>query len=366
MFNNRIKRPALVLDEYKCRSNIRYMAGKAKASGISFRPHFKTHQSASIGTWFRDEGITQITVSSVTMADFFSRNGWNDITIAFPLNLRELNDARIVSERSKLNILTSGLEHLKLLDRKIRFRADCFIKIDTGYKRTGVDWNDYDQLMRMTTIINRNKLLRMKGFLLHTGHTYSASSVESIREIYNDALCKTKELRSRMQLTDIICSTGDTPSCSVVENLSGFDEIRPGNFVFYDLMQYQLGSCSREQIAVAVYCPVIDINVSRNEVLIYGGAVHLSKESIVISNGIRVFGEVVFPGKEGWFFPGKRIFLKSVTQEHGIVSVPDSMMKHFKRGELIGIIPVHSCLTVDVLREYHTFDGRIINDLSPK
>jgi len=32
------------------------------------------------------------------------------------------------------------------------------------------------------------------------------------------------------------------------------DEIRPGNFVFYDLMQYRIGSCSVGQIAVAMAC----------------------------------------------------------------------------------------------------------------
>ena len=40
------------------------------ASGkLSFRPHFKTHQSAEIGSWFRDFGVTRITVSSRESAD---------------------------------------------------------------------------------------------------------------------------------------------------------------------------------------------------------------------------------------------------------------------------------------------------------
>jgi len=71
-----IKKPTLVLDENKCRSNIAMMAEKAKRSGVIFRPHFKTHQSVTIGNWFRDEGIENITVSSVTMASFFrNRDG---------------------------------------------------------------------------------------------------------------------------------------------------------------------------------------------------------------------------------------------------------------------------------------------------
>src|SRR5512140_22273 len=84
-----IKKPELLLDESKCRRNIRTMADKARSSKVIFRPHFKTHQSLEIGNWFREEGVNSITVSSVTMANHFARAGWKDITIAFPVNLRE-------------------------------------------------------------------------------------------------------------------------------------------------------------------------------------------------------------------------------------------------------------------------------------
>jgi len=34
----------------------------------------------------------------------------------------------------------------------------------------------------------------------------------------------------------LLISYGDTPSCSIAENFDEVDEIRPGNFVFYDVM----------------------------------------------------------------------------------------------------------------------------------
>jgi len=367
MLTDNIRKPTLVLDEAKCRRNIRFMADKARNSKVFFRPHFKTHQSVIIGNWFKDEGIHSITVSSVTMASYFSTHGWRDITIAFPLNFREIDEVKKISYNTQINILTSSYEHLKILEEKINFEAGCFIKIDTGYKRTGVDWSDYNQLLRMIDLLFKNKHLRVKGFLLHSGHSYSARSTDEIIKIYEDSLSKTEEIKKKITCPGMIFSIGDTPSCSIVEDLSGYNEIRPGNFVFYDLMQHQLGSCKKENIAVAVYCPVVDINYKRNEVLIYGGAVHLSKEYLIINEeSKRVFGEVAFPSENGWFFPEERMFVKSVTQEHGIISVPESCIRKFKRGELIAIVPVHSCLTVDLLREYHTFDGRIIKDLSPK
>jgi D-serine deaminase-like pyridoxal phosphate-dependent protein len=57
---SKIMKPTLLLDEEKCRRNIRTMAEKARSSGVIFRPHFKTHQSIEIGNWFREEGYRQL------------------------------------------------------------------------------------------------------------------------------------------------------------------------------------------------------------------------------------------------------------------------------------------------------------------
>jgi len=57
-----ITKPTLILDKTVCLNNIRRMAKKAQKYNIKFRPHFKTHQSAKIGNWFREFGVTSITV----------------------------------------------------------------------------------------------------------------------------------------------------------------------------------------------------------------------------------------------------------------------------------------------------------------
>ncbi len=59
----KIVKPTLILDKEKCLHNIKFMTGKAKKHHLKFRPHFKTHQSAEIGNWFRDFGVKSIIVS---------------------------------------------------------------------------------------------------------------------------------------------------------------------------------------------------------------------------------------------------------------------------------------------------------------
>src|SRR6056297_1900749 len=87
---DQITRPTAVLDIAIARKNLEKMQEKARKHQKGFRPHFKTHQSKAVGKLFADAGIKKITVSSVLMAEYFAFAGWQDITIAFPVNVREV------------------------------------------------------------------------------------------------------------------------------------------------------------------------------------------------------------------------------------------------------------------------------------
>ena len=50
--------------------------------------HFKTHQSLDVNVFLILQAIA--TVSSVSMAKYFS-DQWDDITIAFPINILEMD-----------------------------------------------------------------------------------------------------------------------------------------------------------------------------------------------------------------------------------------------------------------------------------
>ncbi len=54
------------------------------------------------------------------------------------------------------------------------------------------------------------------------------------------------------------------------------------------------------------------------------------------------------------------MYLKSLSQEHGIVAVPKSRVSNYKIGDLLFILPVHSCMTANLMREYLTTEGRVI------
>ncbi len=354
-----IKVPTLIIDQKKVKSNIEMMAKKAEIGNAIFRPHFKTHQLAEIGKLFKQKGINKITVSSVSMALYFAKHGWNDITIAFPANLLEITNINQLASRCNLNILVESLYSTSLMSNKITQTLGVFVKIDTGYRRTGLLPND-PEIESIIQLLDSNERLVFRGFLSHAGNTYGSKSKSEIISIMDDNKTILNKLKQEYfdQYPNIIISYGDTPSCSQTDSCSGFDEIRPGNFVYYDVMQYQIGSCNLDEIAVAVACPVVAIHQQRQEIVIYGGAIHLSKEFIEMDKIPRLFGYVVDFTEEGWSKPVIGAYVSNLSQEHGIIRMKIKDLKRFKPGDIIGVLPIHSCLAANLLQSnYHLINN---------
>lgn len=348
-----ITKPTLLLDERKCKRNIAMMFSKAKNNNVTFRPHFKTHQSLEIGNWFKELGVDKITVSSLKMAQYFSSE-WNDITVAFPVNILEIETINQLSEKITLQLLVESVEATRYLAQHTKNKIGIFIKIDVGYHRTGLPPTSTQQIDEILTVINASSTLSFKGFLTHAGHTYTCRTKEEILSIHHTSREIMTGLKAKYigRYPSLIISIGDTPSCSVTDDFSGIDEIRPGNFVFYDLTQHQIGSCSIDQIAVAMACPIVSIHPDRNELVIYGGGVHFAKDRLEVDNQGTIYGIVVDQFDNGWGEPIPGMYLKSLSQEHGIISVPESLIAKYKIGDLLYILPVHSCMTANEMKCY--------------
>jgi D-serine deaminase-like pyridoxal phosphate-dependent protein len=346
-----IKVPTALLDSEQARRNIRIMAEKSTRQNIRFRPHFKTHQSAEIGEWFRTAGVGSITVSSVRMAAYYADNGWRDILIAFPANMRELSEINDLAERVDLSLIVESSDVAVSLDRGITHATNVWVKVDTGMRRAGIWWENTQEIEKLCRVIHSAKNLKLSGLLTHAGQTYHAATTDEIRKLYKESNRRLTDLRDylkRILELDLEISVGDTPGCWLSDELGEVDEIRPGNFLLFDAMMMDLGVCRPEDVALVVACPVVAKHKNRNEVVIYGGAIHLSKE-FILREEHPFYGYAVELNGAGWKFLGRDNYVVSLSQEHGIIRVTDEVLAQMEIGGLVGIIPVHSCLTVDTL-----------------
>ncbi|WP_075591198.1 alanine racemase [Labilibacter marinus] len=357
-----ISAPILLLNPAICKANIQRMAARVKLWKGDFRPHFKTHQSAEVSEWLREAGVERITVSSLKMAEYFAQHGWSDITVALSVTKLQAQVIDQLASNINLNIVVEDMESIHALEGCLNNPVGVFIKADTGYHRTGVDADDLVLMKKLLTPLQEAKKLIFMGFLTHAGNTYYARNQQQLDDIVKPALEKTLALKTFLKdhFPLMQLSWGDTPSCSMYNDFYGLDEYRPGNFVFYDYTQTQIGSCTLKDVAVCMAAPVIATHPERNEIVLHAGAVHLSKDNIKLSDGTISFGKVVKLSGLTWNIEEEIGEIKSLSQEHGIVSVNNNILQHIKPGDVVGIIPVHSCLTANLMKQFLSTDGNLI------
>ena len=88
--------------------------------------------------------------------------------------------------------------------------------------------------------------------------------------------------------------------------------------------------------------------------VIYGGAIHLSKEFIAADNNFMLYGYVSkFEGieEDAWTEPIAGAWVSSLSQEHAVVKMPKEKIEEFRPGDLICVLPIHSCLTANLLKQ---------------
>ncbi len=351
------KGPRAWIDEEKVRYLIRWMVGKASDVGLLFRPHFKTHQSGPIGEWFREAGVEAVTVSSLRMAEYFLEWGWTDQTIAFPMDPRAVAAMSALAERANVRFTASEGTPLEAIDRKLTAPAGVMVELESGDRRSGFDPARTDLLDRAVETLDRCEKLHFEGFLTHSGHSYRARGDDGIQEVHERAMASVLPVKERYRSHRPLLSIGDTPTASRMEGFDGADELRPGNFVFFDLMQAEIGSCRVDDIAYCLECPIVAKHADRSELVVYGGAVHLSLDRLYMEDGTPFFGlPAPWEGK-GWGTPYEGAWVKRLSQEHGVIRASPELFREKEVGETLAVLPVHSCLSADATAGFWTLDG---------
>ena len=325
------------------------MRDKARRHGVALRPHLKTTKSADIALLAHAGTHGPITVSTLNEAEYFAGRGFADITYAVAITPNKFSRAAALADSGvALNVLVSSVESAQALAAFATSRAtglNVLLEIDSGEHRTGFA-PDGAELVDAASIVAHCTGLELIGLLTHGGHSYNGRSPEEFIRVADEE--RTSLLSARSALGDLgaalSLSSGSTPTTVFAEDLRGIDEIRPGVYLAGDLFQAQLGTLSRDDIAVSVLSSVIAHDRQRNTLMLDAGGLALSKDRSTASTSLdQGYGVVV--RANGRRFEQDPI-VHSVHQEpREVTSVDNLPYDELPVGSVVRVLPNHVCMT---------------------
>jgi D-serine deaminase-like pyridoxal phosphate-dependent protein len=361
-----LETPAFVVDLAKLERNTERMASAAERLGVRLRPHVKTHKTVQGATRQLRGGRTGITVSTLAEARAMHAAGFSDITYAVPIAPQKLDEAVALQRGGARPILLTddagAADAMQRAAAAAGVRLAVQMKVDCGYHRAGVDPRS-EAAVALARFLAAAPSLEFRGILTHAGHSYGARTADEARIVAREERDVMVAFAARLAREGIPCpevSIGSTPTCARAEEiggLGGVTEIRPGNYVFYDRFQADIGSCSLDDCAATVLARVIGCYPERGQLAIDAGALALSKDP----GATHVHAEPSY----GLVLGHPELRIEALSQEHGLVRLPPGH-RGLAVGTLLRVVPNHSCLAAALFPTYHVAEGeRVVDEWTP-
>lgn len=361
--------PCLVIERHRLERNLERMQKRADENRTRLRPHIKTHKSLALAGRQRGLGAAGIAVAKPAEAEVFVGGGFDDVRVAYPVVERDKHERlRRLMDRARISFCVDTLEGAQAASDVYAthgLRAEVLLEIDTGYGRTGVPWDEE----RGTELADRVRSLpglELIGILTHAGHSYAGprageQPAAALRRVAAEERDRMLDFARRLDEASLLdgsleISIGSTPTMAVFENATAgrftISEIRPGNYVFFDLTQVALGAAKLEDCALTVLTTVV--STQRDAA---GLRAFLDAGKKVLTSDVRFgaegFGVLLEDASAMTPLAGAR--LHALSEEHGWVRLDEGT--RLAVGQRVRVVPNHACVTVNTLDTLYLVDG---------
>ena len=356
-----IDTPALILDKGIMQANINRMHDKAKALGVTLRPHVKTSKCWEVvrRQLLGKEG--PITVSTLKEAEEFALHGVTDMIYAVGIAPQKLPRVAALYEKGvDLKIILDNVASANAVSTFCKAHHYAFkvlIEIDCDGHRSGLRPND-PEIINVAKAIAAPAIL--SGVITHAGGSYDVDTEEAlIKRAHGerDGICAAKNLLSSAGFKCETVSVGSTPTALYADNLEGVTELRAGVYVFFDLFQAGVGSCQLSDIACSLLVTVIGHQKDKGWIITDGGWMAMSRDRGTANQKIdQGYGLVC--DIDGKIISG--LWMSGANQEHGIISARDNRaieLEDFPIGKRLRILPNHACPFAAQHPRYYVVDN---------
>lgn len=355
--------PALLLDVAKVAANLARMRDGLAPHGVILRPHMKTAKSVWVMRELVGGPETPITVSTLKEAEVYAGAGIRDITYGVGIAPGKLD--RVAALRRTgcdLSVILDSVAAAEAVAAKSRETGDpipALIELDADGHRAGLQSSRGEELVAIgRALVDGGAAL--KGVLVHAGGSYAVPGEAAIAAAAEAERTTAVGAAALLRAAGLPCPTvsvGSTPTARHGARFEGITEVRPGVFMFYDLVMAGLGVCRTADIALGVLATVIGHQPEKGWTLVDAGWMALSADrgtaSLPMDQGYGVVCDAL-----GNVYP-EQIVVKA-TQEHGMIAArPGSGAAplHLSLGAKVLILPNHACATAAQFDGYHLTDS---------
>lgn len=348
-----LETPCLVIDVAQARENIAAMQKQADACGVALRPHVKTHKMPLFARMQVEAGARGITCAKVSEAEVMADGGILDIFIAYPMvGAFRVRRAIALSKRvQRLILAVDSLEGALMLNDAARDAGTVLevrLEVDTGAGRTGVPREKAPALAKQVAALPH---LRLSGIYTFKSLVYQGAPTQDNalagQEEGDMMLAVAEAIRAEgVALAEI--SAGSTPTALSVALTGKVDEIRPGTYIFKDVMLEREQVARPQEMAARYYATVVSTP---------------REDYAVIDGGTKTFPTDVPIGVAPLFYPGYAVVegnsdlqLSRMNEEHGIVT-SKAGKTGLVVGEKIALLPLHICTAINLQNNVYLLEN---------
>ena len=352
-----LETPCLVIDVELARRNIATMQKQADSAHVALRPHMKTHKMPFFAHMQIVAGAVGITCAKVSEAEVMADGGIRDIFIAYPMvgHFRIRRALALQKRVDRLILAVDSMACAESLNEEAAITGEILevrLEIDTGARRTGVPMEKALTLARRVAALPNLRLTGIYTFksLLYRGEPTMDNELAAQEEGVLMGTAAGLIRAAGIPLTDI--SAGSSPTGFAVARTGKVTEIRPGTYIFGDLMLRKERVATPDSMAARLYATVVSTPAPDYAVIDGGTKIFPSDVPINTPPAYHAAYAAVV-GRED-------LCLARMYEEHGILTSTRGDTD-LTVGEKIALIPLHICTSVNLLNSVYLFDNNVLN-----
>lgn len=348
MLTAELDTPVLLVEQGRLERNLVRYAAIAREAGVSLRPHVKTHKTLEIARAQLEHGSPGITVAKLSEAAVYVEAGFKDIFVAYPVvGEKKCQRAVELNRRARVAVGADSVDGVRGLGRAADAggtTVEVLVELDSGLGRSGTS---IEALERVCAEVMLHEQLRLEGVFTFRSTAFPGSSKMSVAEMgrwEGELLVAAAESLRAEGFPIKTVSGGSTPTAASVVGVPGVTEVRPGTYVFHDLMTRADGACRTEDFALRVLTTVVS-RPRASVAIVDAGSKTLAGDVEAGAASLRFFAET----------PDGRGRVTWLNEEHGALELARGWSPEL--GERVRLVPAHVCTVVNLADELVLVDG---------